>query len=139
MSYADELQAVSVDEALIDVTSTVENTRRGANLAPSDRSQDVAKELAETIRMRVKNTTGCEGLSHAFIFWLPVFILLILFSSEHWYFSQYSISTGCYSPRQTSRVMSHFPRTGGRSARPAGYRGDQRFWVVDETESSREI
>ncbi|KAF8579478.1 DNA repair protein [Ramaria rubella] len=64
MSYADDLQAVSVDEALVDVSSTVENARRAA---PADQDTDFAKELAEVIRTKVRNATKCEvsiGISH---------------------------------------------------------------------------
>lgn len=73
MGYADELQAVSVDEALIDVTGAV----RARELAPEealepdaaddteDRSKgprDVALEIAEKIRDDVRKLTdGCEG------------------------------------------------------------------------------
>ena len=74
MGYADELQAVSVDEALIDVTSAV--TARAAapeEAIPEDmlaeeqpirRSRDPAVEVAEQIRDEVRGLTqGCEGES----------------------------------------------------------------------------
>ena len=59
MSHADDLQAVSVDEALIDVTTSVQQLRTQASEAgiPTDH----AKELAETIRNQVRKATGCEG------------------------------------------------------------------------------
>jgi DNA repair protein REV1 len=67
MGYADELQAVSVDEALIDVTSAV----RAKEMAPEEhtdiepgqapKSRDVALELAEMIRNDVRKLTDCEG------------------------------------------------------------------------------
>ena len=56
MTHADDVQAVSVDEALIDVTSSV---ARLASERPS--TPDPAKEFAETIRSEVKKVTGCEG------------------------------------------------------------------------------
>lgn len=73
MGYADELQAVSVDEALIDVSSAV--TARA--LAPeeaaddseegverSEKPRDAAVEIAEMIRDDVRKLTeGCEGKS----------------------------------------------------------------------------
>lgn len=63
MAHADDLQAVSVDEALIDVTSSV--TRIRAELAEqpdgADESVDPAKDFAEAIRAQVKKITGCEG------------------------------------------------------------------------------
>ena len=56
MSYADDLEAVSVDEALIDVGSTFEHVE------PSQRRESI-KAYAESIRAKVKEETGCEGLS----------------------------------------------------------------------------
>ena len=66
MSHADDLQAVSVDEALIEVTSTVERLRAKANaevdpFSDKPSSFDPAKELAESIRAQVRKATGCEG------------------------------------------------------------------------------
>ncbi|PPQ77576.1 hypothetical protein CVT25_011368 [Psilocybe cyanescens] len=61
MSYADDLQAVSVDEALIDVTTTVNRLR------VQSATQDPAKDFAETIRAHVRKATSCEvsiGISH---------------------------------------------------------------------------
>ncbi len=62
MSHAEDLQAVSVDEALIEVTKTVNRLRAKAKI-----TVDPAKEFAETIRAQVKRATGCEvsiGISH---------------------------------------------------------------------------
>ncbi|KAI4528961.1 DNA repair protein [Schizophyllum commune Loenen D] len=62
MSHADDLQAVSVDEALIDVSSTVHQLRSDA--LPGS---DPAKDLAESIRSQVRSATGCEvsiGIAH---------------------------------------------------------------------------
>ncbi|PBK98552.1 DNA repair protein [Armillaria gallica] len=62
MAHADDLQAVSVDEALIDVTSTVNRLRAKAKSVV-----DPAKELAEIIRAEVKTSTECEisiGIAH---------------------------------------------------------------------------
>lgn len=64
MSHADDLQAVSVDEALIDVSSTVAQLRTSALASPT---ADPAKDLAESIRSQVRNATGCEvsiGIAH---------------------------------------------------------------------------
>ncbi|KAE9408827.1 DNA repair protein [Gymnopus androsaceus JB14] len=66
MTHADDLQAVSVDEALIDVTLAVDRLREGAK-TESTCPYDPAKELAELIRKQVKDSTGCEisiGISH---------------------------------------------------------------------------
>ncbi|EIW85594.1 DNA repair protein [Coniophora puteana RWD-64-598 SS2] len=62
MRYANDLQAVSVDEALVDVSTAVATlrgdlTRSGA---PGSATRDYAKELAETIRSKVRRLTDCE-------------------------------------------------------------------------------
>lgn len=65
MAYADELQAVSVDEALIDVTGHV--AARAAlpqetAVGEKGEERDPAVELAEKIRDDVRKVTdGCEG------------------------------------------------------------------------------
>ncbi|ORX36643.1 hypothetical protein BD324DRAFT_656542 [Kockovaella imperatae] len=76
MAYADELQAVSVDEALIDVTSAVAARALVPEEAfpPDDTSssirrlRDPAVEIAEHIRDEVRKLTdGCEvsiGIAH---------------------------------------------------------------------------
>ena len=64
MSYADDLQAVSVDEALIDVTSTVAEMKvvpTGGDGENDGTSTDIPKELAESMRAQIKATTGCDG------------------------------------------------------------------------------
>ncbi|KDR81975.1 hypothetical protein GALMADRAFT_114855 [Galerina marginata CBS 339.88] len=61
MAHADDLQAVSVDEALIDVTTTVNQLRSQSG------HTDPAKDFAETIRAQVRKATSCEisiGVSH---------------------------------------------------------------------------
>ncbi|KAG5339750.1 hypothetical protein C0989_003867 [Termitomyces sp. Mn162] len=65
MKHADDLQAVSVDEALIDVSSVVLQLR--ANSSQDDEAVDPAKDFAEMIRALVRQATGCEvsiGISH---------------------------------------------------------------------------
>lgn len=64
MAHADDLQAVSVDEALIDVTSSVHRLRADAQSRQSrspNVSSDPAKDFAEAIREKVRKSTGCEG------------------------------------------------------------------------------
>ena len=66
MGHADDLQAVSVDEALIDVTSTVQRLRAKAQDGFDPFSSprpvtDPAREYAESIRAEVRRATGCEG------------------------------------------------------------------------------
>ncbi|KAI0062098.1 DNA repair protein [Artomyces pyxidatus] len=67
MAHADDLQAVSVDEALVEVTSSVEQLK----MVPVDDEDegigDPAKQLAESIRAQVREATGCEvsiGIAH---------------------------------------------------------------------------
>ncbi|KAJ7590708.1 hypothetical protein C8J56DRAFT_540169 [Mycena floridula] len=62
MSHADDLQAVSVDEALIDVTTTVSRLRSATATAV-----DPAKDFADSLRAQIKDATGCDvsiGISH---------------------------------------------------------------------------
>ncbi|KIP07473.1 hypothetical protein PHLGIDRAFT_29976 [Phlebiopsis gigantea 11061_1 CR5-6] len=69
MAHADDLQAVSVDEALIDVTSSVRRIKEEilASQGEAEILQDPAKEFAEAIRAQVRKATGCEvsvGISY---------------------------------------------------------------------------
>ncbi len=63
MAHADDLQAVSVDEALIDVTSSIRRIllEIAQSRDPSSSPVDPAKGFAEAIRAQVKKATGCEG------------------------------------------------------------------------------
>lgn len=61
MALSDDLQAVSVDEALIDVTSTVDGLRAQAIESGNLKVETYEKQVAENIRDRVRNATGCEG------------------------------------------------------------------------------
>ena len=59
MTHADDVQAVSVDEAVIDVTMSLEEFRNQARYTES--LGDPAKELAEVIRAEVRKATTCES------------------------------------------------------------------------------
>lgn len=63
MAHADDLQAVSVDEALIDVTNSVRRIESDISSSQhlSDEPSDPAKDFAEAIRAQVRKATGCEG------------------------------------------------------------------------------
>ncbi|KAG8966336.1 deoxycytidyl transferase [Tulasnella sp. 419] len=66
MSFADDLQAVSVDEALLDVSNRVQ-TATLLRQDDGDEEQNEAIILAESIRDRIRDITGCEvsiGVSH---------------------------------------------------------------------------
>lgn len=74
MSMADDLQAVSVDEALIEVTEAVDKTRASRSQGASNTStsgdnlkdasvESCAKEFAEKIRAMIRESTNCEGMS----------------------------------------------------------------------------
>ncbi|GAA97632.1 hypothetical protein E5Q_04310 [Mixia osmundae IAM 14324] len=63
LRISDQLQAVSVDEALIDVTTTV----AAISDTITDPGSDAALQLCEQIRENVRQETGCEvsiGCSH---------------------------------------------------------------------------
>ena len=67
ISVADDIQAVSVDEALVDVTNTVEDFKAKFMESHPDTtvtdlaSHDFAKEYAESLRNQTRNITGCES------------------------------------------------------------------------------
>jgi DNA repair protein REV1 len=62
LSYADELQAVSVDEALLDVSHAVANLKvQMLSQYPENVERDFSKVLAEQIRERIFGSTGCQG------------------------------------------------------------------------------
>lgn len=58
LTHADEVEAVSVDEAMIDVTGTVRDMMKN-----STGVKDEAKEFAEKLRKEVQAETGCESKS----------------------------------------------------------------------------
>ncbi|KAG8709119.1 deoxycytidyl transferase [Ceratobasidium sp. 395] len=60
MELSDDLQAVSVDEALIEVTSVVEALRTHALESGQLQAESYEKQLAESIRDKVRSATGCE-------------------------------------------------------------------------------
>lgn len=63
MGFADDLQAVSVDEAILDVSERVAQLKMSLDDPAGDmNNRDFAKELAEQIRDKVRESTGCEGL-----------------------------------------------------------------------------
>ncbi|PFH52489.1 hypothetical protein AMATHDRAFT_2207 [Amanita thiersii Skay4041] len=59
LTHADDLQAVSVDEALIDVSTAVKELEDKFSANESNPS-DPAKVLAEKIRTQIRLATGCE-------------------------------------------------------------------------------
>jgi DNA repair protein REV1 len=56
MAHADDVQAVSVDEALIEATTSVARYK-----ADHPDREDPAKDYAELIRDMVRAATGCES------------------------------------------------------------------------------
>ena len=62
MAVADDLQAVSVDEALLDVTNAVSNLKAQAQpMNPADAlTHDYAKDLAEMLRSQIVQATQCQ-------------------------------------------------------------------------------
>lgn len=60
VAYSDKIQAVSIDEALLDVSSRV--MRLQSTAAEKEGAEtDWAKAVAETIRDDVRAATGCES------------------------------------------------------------------------------
>lgn len=59
MARADDLEAVSVDEALIDVSQSINELRKSSQYL--DPSRDPAKEYADMIRSEVRKATTCES------------------------------------------------------------------------------
>lgn len=57
MSHSDDLQAVSVDEALIDVTTGVKQMP----VSSHSRNYDPAIAFAEMLRSKIREKTRCEG------------------------------------------------------------------------------
>ncbi|KZT59731.1 DNA repair protein [Calocera cornea HHB12733] len=67
MAHADDVQAVSVDEALVDVSNAIARARLAPRADGECKTVDYVKELAEAIRDDVRKSTGCEisiGASH---------------------------------------------------------------------------
>lgn len=68
IARSDDIQAVSVDEALIEATDSIESFRANFMGIHPDMSvtelasHDFAKEFAESLRNQVKEETGCESV-----------------------------------------------------------------------------
>lgn len=100
MSLSDDLQAVSVDEALIDVSSAIDNLRSRAMESGQMQLESYEIQMAENIRDKVRVETGCEGES----------IYIIQLHSRNLYFIV-SIGTG-------PNIM--LARLATKRAKPAG-------------------
>ncbi len=111
MTHADDLQAVSVDEALLDVTSSVRRIRTEMSLSQSGEEDslaligDPAKDFAEAIRTQVRNATGCEGNGLSLIV-IALILITCMLSSEHWDRAQHHVGSACLQKSQTRRVLS---------------------------------
>lgn len=66
MGFADDLQAVSVDEALIEATQKLKEYKSRPRYGKS--SGDPAKDFAEAIRDEVRKATSCEGDQYSSFF-----------------------------------------------------------------------
>jgi hypothetical protein len=128
MSYADDLQAVSVDEALIDVTSTVAQTKvvpTGVDDENDCASTDIAKELAEDMRTQIKATTGCEGTvcvvsDHT---QTPDIVF-----SKYWNRTEHHARASSHPARKASWLVSLAPGRIHGSAADCGRSGPTRLW-----------
>ena len=64
MAYADEVQAVSIDEAILDVAQRITQDQRvPPELGGQLEAGNLVKNLAEDIRADIKEATDCEGMS----------------------------------------------------------------------------
>jgi len=91
MRHADDIQAVSVDEALIEVTTSVSRCAlRPSSLAFQN---DPARSLAEQIRSEVKDATGCEGTSY----WRRPLTLTDTSHSQHWHRREHTTCPNCHA------------------------------------------
>jgi DNA repair protein REV1 len=60
------LQAVSVDEALIEVTNATRAKAEALGIEyGDDHGRDAAKEVAESIRDAIREMTSCEGVVYS--------------------------------------------------------------------------
>lgn len=91
MRHADDIQAVSVDEALIEVTTSVSRCA----IRPSSLTfpNDPARSLAEQIRSEVRDATGCEGTSHG----QRQMTLADKSRSQHWYRREHTTCPHCHA------------------------------------------
>lgn len=102
LSYADELQAVSVDEALLDVSHTVTNLKvQTSSQNPDNTIKDFSRVLAEQIRERMFTVTGCQGSSST----LAMFVMMTL-NSQHRYWRESSFGSNSISSSKASKYLS---------------------------------
>ena len=130
MRHADDLQAVSVDEALIDVSSAVARLRSASPLS----ADDFAVTLAQTIRNQVKQATGCEGrhiisLRH-FSVYRP--------RSQHRYRGEHPTCPSCHAPGKARWIIPSQARRCATSPRTARYRRLAWVWSLHAPKSKGE-
>lgn len=135
MAHADDLQAVSVDEALVDVTSSVARIRTelAERSEPAEEPSDPAKDFAEAIRAQVRKITGCEGMHFVHF---PADTIITSGDSEHWDSKQHHVGTTRLSTCKAGRVLP--PPCGGRGGVSCAtrHRSVTWFWVRRAAEGS---
>lgn len=115
MAIADDIQAVSIDEALIEVTTSVEGVQARFKEAYPDAGvtetarHDFAQEFAESLRAKIKETTGCESELAASYILYSLTVDSHNFSSKHRHISQHHARSPRYQACQTCRIIPHYP------------------------------
>lgn len=108
LSYADELQAVSIDEALINVSMAVAELGRappqfGEGGDADGDEQDSAKQLAENIRADVREATGCESKCEPVQSWRVDNLTPCALDSQYRHWHQHPPREISHSPCKTCR------------------------------------
>lgn len=131
MGHADDLQAVSVDEALIDVSSAVARLKSDSPFS----ADDLAVTLAQTIRAQVKQATGCEGRC------TPYFLQrasVYRFPSQHRYRGEHPARPYCNTHCETGWIIPSQARRCATGPRTPRYRRLAWFWSFHAPKSKRE-
>ena len=92
LTHADEVEAVSVDEAMIDVTRAVRD-----KIKNSTGVQDEAKEFAEKLRKEVQAETGCESKSALHLHTSLEFDVYRQYLSQYRHLSEHAVGAASYS------------------------------------------
>lgn len=136
MSYADEVQAVSIDEALIDVTQRVAELEQ----APpelnerSDVAQDFAKLLAEDIRADMREATDCEGENQVYSRQC-LYADTLNSNSQHRRSRQHPAGEARDSACKTGGILSPHTRPGRKLHGASGRRRTSQFRLRNQEEN----
>lgn len=130
MRHAEDLQAVSVDEALIDVSSAVARLMSASRFS----ADDFAVTLAQTIRDQVKQATGCEGIHIVSCDKLSADRPC----SQHRYRREHPTRSSCHAPGKARWIIPFQERRRTTNSRTARYRRLAWFWPFYAAKSKGE-